>query len=71
MRTKLSVGNQAIRLFRNAAMAIAGGVLLSTIISFFLVPPLFLLTRSGRGDTTGTTKGASIEPYRIARELAA
>jgi multidrug efflux pump subunit AcrB len=25
------------------AMAIAGGVLLSTIISFFLVPPLFLL----------------------------
>tara|TARA_R110002110_G_scaffold66978_1_gene183098 strand:- start:197555 stop:200689 length:3135 start_codon:yes stop_codon:yes gene_type:complete len=31
------------------AMAIAGGVLLSTIISFFLVPPLFLLTtRRGR-----------------------
>lgn len=26
------------------AMAIAGGVLLSTIISFFLVPPLFLVT---------------------------
>ena len=25
------------------AMAIAGGVLLSTIISFFLVPPLFML----------------------------
>lgn len=25
------------------AMAIAGGVLLSTIISFFLVPPMFLL----------------------------
>jgi hypothetical protein len=24
-------------------MAIAGGVLLSTIISFFLVPPMFLL----------------------------
>jgi len=31
------------------AMAIAGGVLLSTIVSFFLVPPLFLLvTRIGR-----------------------
>ncbi|RLQ22916.1 efflux RND transporter permease subunit [Seongchinamella sediminis] len=31
------------------AMAIAGGVLLSTIISFFLVPPLFLLSvRLGR-----------------------
>jgi multidrug efflux pump subunit AcrB len=31
------------------AMAIAGGVLLSTIISFYLVPPLFLVTtRTGR-----------------------
>jgi multidrug efflux pump subunit AcrB len=31
------------------AMAIAGGVLLSTIISFFLVPPMFLVvTRMGR-----------------------
>ena len=30
------------------AMAIAGGVLLSTVISFFLVPPMFLLlTRIG------------------------
>ena len=30
-------------------MAIAGGVLLSTIISFFLVPPMFLVvTRMGR-----------------------
>jgi multidrug efflux pump subunit AcrB len=28
------------------AMAIAGGVLLSTIISFFLVPPMFLLVNS-------------------------
>ena len=34
------------------AMAIAGGVLLSTIISFFLVPPLFLVaTRIARKDT--------------------
>lgn len=30
------------------AMAIAGGVLLSTIISFFLVPPLFMLASRGR-----------------------
>ena len=30
------------------AMAIAGGVLLSTIISFFLVPPLFLATVRAR-----------------------
>jgi multidrug efflux pump subunit AcrB len=29
------------------AMAIAGGVLLSTVISFYLVPPLFLLLRAG------------------------
>jgi multidrug efflux pump subunit AcrB len=27
------------------AMAIAGGVLLSTIISFYLVPPMYVLTR--------------------------
>jgi len=34
------------------AMAIAGGVLLSTIISFFLVPPVFLLvTRLGSPGT--------------------
>jgi len=31
------------------AMAIAGGVLLSTVVSFFFVPPAFaLLTRYGR-----------------------
>ncbi|QFU76168.1 efflux RND transporter permease subunit [Halioglobus maricola] len=48
------------------AMAIAGGVLLSTIISFFLVPPLFLLTvRSqhnfgfGRLEVTGTEEATS------------
>jgi len=34
------------------AMAIAGGVLLSTIISFFLVPPMFLVVmRIGRKET--------------------
>lgn len=32
------------------AMAIAGGVLLSTIMSFYLVPPLFLVTLSRRHD---------------------
>ena len=32
------------------AMAIAGGVLLSTIVSFYLVPPMFalLMTRGGQ-----------------------
>ncbi|MCB1675862.1 MAG: efflux RND transporter permease subunit, partial [Halioglobus sp.] len=33
------------------AMAIAGGVLLSTIISFFLVPPVFLLITQTRSKT--------------------
>jgi predicted RND superfamily exporter protein len=37
------------------AMAIAGGVLLSTVISFFLVPPLFLLAvgRNKQPDEAG------------------
>ncbi|KZX60185.1 acriflavine resistance protein B [Halioglobus sp. HI00S01] len=44
------------------AMAIAGGVLLSTIISFFLVPPLFLLTvRKQRGMGFGPLKPSSSE----------
>jgi multidrug efflux pump subunit AcrB len=30
------------------AMAIAGGVLLSTVVSFFLVPPMFLLATRGK-----------------------
>jgi multidrug efflux pump subunit AcrB len=37
------------------AMAIAGGVLLSTIISFYLVPPLFLVTLSRRREELGMT----------------
>lgn len=44
------------------AMAIAGGVLLSTVISFFLVPPMFLLvSRHGiplAPKTTANLKGA-------------
>ena len=43
------------------AMAIAGGVLLSTIISFFLVPPLFLLAINiGKRRVTGAETVASI-----------
>ncbi|MDG1065721.1 MAG: efflux RND transporter permease subunit [Luminiphilus sp.] len=38
------------------AMAIAGGVLLSTVISFFLVPPLFYLTVRPRPMPEGTNK---------------
>lgn len=37
------------------AMAIAGGVLLSTIISFFLVPPLFLLATGRHRSSTAAT----------------
>jgi len=39
------------------AMAIAGGVLLSTIVSFFLVPPLFVLAGEWQpGEATSTEK---------------
>ncbi|MEM8562373.1 MAG: efflux RND transporter permease subunit [Pseudomonadota bacterium] len=40
------------------AMAIAGGVLLSTVVSFFLVPQLFLLVNSKRG-------GAAIKQFML------
>lgn len=43
------------------AMAIAGGVLLSTIISFFLVPPLFLLvTDIGRQASDTGSRSAGV-----------
>jgi multidrug efflux pump subunit AcrB len=48
------------------AMAIAGGVLLSTIISFFLVPPAFLLvTGAGR---KRQRKSTSEEIYTVAEK---
>jgi multidrug efflux pump subunit AcrB len=42
------------------AVAIAGGVLLSTVISFFLVPPLFYLTvrRYDVPEALNVTEGA-------------
>jgi multidrug efflux pump subunit AcrB len=49
------------------AMAIAGGVLLSTIISFFLVPPMYLVVmgisrrKSGASSNELTTDGATIQ----------
>jgi multidrug efflux pump subunit AcrB len=43
------------------AMAIAGGVLLSTVISFYLVPPMFLLTRR-RTITTAGHSGLTLSP---------
>ncbi|CAA0118572.1 Cobalt-zinc-cadmium resistance protein CzcA [Halioglobus japonicus] len=53
------------------AMAIAGGVLLSTIISFYLVPPLFLVTtrlgRKSSNSSAGSHK--NIDP--AIKELAA
>ncbi len=50
------------------AMAIAGGVLLSTVVSFFLVPQLFLLLRPKKWDLTlyfwrnGSEKGPKKGP---------
>tara|TARA_Y100000385_G_C13059594_1_gene623698 strand:- start:624 stop:1904 length:1281 start_codon:yes stop_codon:yes gene_type:complete len=41
------------------AMAIAGGVLLSTIISFFLVPPLFYLTVRGHATQQNANTAAA------------
>ena len=53
------------------AMAIAGGVLLSTVISFFLVPPLFLVaTRFGKRDSESGEANHN-KNRNSARELAA
>ncbi|MCB1689344.1 MAG: efflux RND transporter permease subunit [Halioglobus sp.] len=53
------------------AMAIAGGVLLSTVISFFLVPPLFLVaTRFGKRDSEAEDANHN-NNQNSARELAA
>jgi len=40
-----------------SAMAIAGGVLLSTIISFFLVPPLYVVAMRPRGKSAAALAG--------------
>jgi multidrug efflux pump subunit AcrB len=53
------------------AMAIAGGVLLSTIISFFLVPPLFLLCVKGRAGARLEQPVPGEENDKYPRELAA
>jgi multidrug efflux pump subunit AcrB len=44
------------------AMAIAGGVLLSTIISFFLVPPMFLLCVRGNAEARHLASRQGSEP---------
>ncbi|MEH6593710.1 MAG: efflux RND transporter permease subunit, partial [Halioglobus sp.] len=47
------------------AMAIAGGVLLSTIVSFFLVPPLFALVNRQTHLKTESTVNLNLEAPRI------
>jgi multidrug efflux pump subunit AcrB len=42
------------------AVAIAGGVLLSTVISFYLVPPLFLITLKRRGNEGTLATGVTL-----------
>jgi len=44
------------------AMAIAGGVLLSTIVSFFLVPPMFVLVGQAKSAETLMTNALASEP---------
>jgi len=43
------------------AMAIAGGVLLSTIVSFFLVPPMFLLSGDWRSSRENSINALAVE----------
>jgi multidrug efflux pump subunit AcrB len=52
------------------AMAIAGGVLLSTIVSFFLVPPMFLLATRDKLTTEDTTVPLPAPPARPLERLA-
>jgi multidrug efflux pump subunit AcrB len=52
------------------AMAIAGGVLLSTIVSFFLVPPMFLLATRGKLSPVDTAVPLSAPPARPLERLA-
>ncbi len=53
------------------AMAIAGGVLLSTVISFYLVPPLFLVTTRLGQRNAGSDELDQPAIQEDARELAA
>ncbi len=53
------------------AMAIAGGVLLSTLISFFLVPPMFLLYVRGRAGQRLNQPAPGSDLQKYPQELAA
>lgn len=49
------------------AMAVAGGVTLSTVVSFYFIPPAFRLVYAGRrGDTAEPVTGADAERPRLA-----
>ena len=52
------------------AMAIAGGVLLSTIVSFFLVPPMFLLAGRNTPQRAATAVARLPEPTAETERLA-
>ena len=52
------------------AMAIAGGVLLSTVVSFYLVPPLYTLLMHPRRHCLNTQQQPSPEPLATLREAA-
>ena len=53
------------------AMATAGGVLLSTTISFFLVPPLFLVALGTGAKAPAAQLEGNGETHNFSQELAA
>jgi len=52
------------------AMAIAGGVLLSTVVSFYFTPPMFLLTYAGRRKSQDAEAGSETRPLGLVAQAA-
>jgi multidrug efflux pump subunit AcrB len=48
------------------ATSIAGGVLLSTVVSFYFTPPMFALVYAGRAKAEAAQPTASVTPLRVA-----
>jgi len=53
------------------AVAIAGGVLLSTVVSFYFTPPVFALVYRGHFARQGSTQPGQVEPPETVVSLAA
>ncbi|WP_280949345.1 efflux RND transporter permease subunit [Hoeflea phototrophica] len=50
------------------AMAIGGGVLLSTVVSFYFTPPMFALLYAGRRTRPGEVEKANVEPGDVRQD---